>query len=1339
MPFSGRLLSFRIGHSRLAVAALTASWLGVCAVSAFAGTWTATTPLPDAYNGHSMVYSSGRLYQTGGISFNGGIVEGTKVYSAPVSASGSVGAWTAGPALPEAVFYHAGAAANGFVYVLGGYHYTGAGGITVSDAVSYAKINADGGLGAWQSAGHLPQPVFFLSAAVWGGRLYVTGGWNGAALTNAVYSAVVNSDGSLGPWIAQKPLPEAVYTHAEVSNGTLYVLGGTVHGGADIQNTVYFAKINADGTLADWATTSPLPLPVANHGAVLANGRVFVMGGWIGNSPTDAVNSASISADGKLGAWTAESPLPRVLYLHAAAADGSHVFVSGGNDATDMRAEVYSLPLPAAPAPPPPPVAADSLPPRTTLAFGSPFFGGAPFISPRTPLTLSAVDDARVVGDGAGVGVASTQWAVDDSAFAPYAADIRVPADGAHWIRFRSVDALGHAEDVRASSAVVDATPPVSTLAIGSPKTVLASGAVIVGPETMLAVSGMDPVVNGAASGVSMLFVSVDGGALTASNTAFVLPAADGAHTIVTKAVDNVGNEESGRTSTLYRDGTAPVTTLAFSSAPYAGPLGPIYAAGISLSFAAMDPLSGGVAAGVHHTEYTLDGGSTTVYRGAFGAAEGARTLSYHSVDGVGNAEASRAASFFVDATPPRSTLSIAGGSALFGEEMITPDSEVSLAASDPASAGIASGVKRIVYSVDGAAERVYAAPFRLSLGRHTVGYGATDNAGNEEPRSAVALSVGAFLTDALVATGKIELSDKARIVGVVRTNSAFTADDESSVNGDVTGMTVTLTDHSTVSGTVVRGQATVAPPAFDLIAARAWAKAHNNNAALPARLMSGGALALDGRESLTMPAGDYYLTGLRLRGRSHLSVSGRVNIFLDGPLTMRGGSSLNSAGDASSLWIVSAAEASPAYEKSGEDDEHGGEDDGEDLRQHDESVFLNGKNRAAFNLYAPLASVRALGKGQFAGRVLAKTVSLSGTTLLPSMTTLPPARHESKPSESLPPLTAGEGRGTAGGGHAEGRDGAVAFSTLERRAPERAEGRPMLPPPPVLTGPAPETVRDARETRVKSKMPPLALSARAAFSAVGKDGSAVRAKDRSAVVIPEGATASGLGVTVSPPKTNDAVENKRQSSVESRKGLVAAAVGVQYGPEGTHFAKPVTLELPYDRAHLPAGVAENELSVHYWNPVNGDWEKLESSVDTQNQVVRAQTTHFSLYQIFGGGSGAATAPATVNDPAFAVHASYAFPNPSRNGAPVVIRVQPGQADSVSVRIYDLSGRLVHESSSFQNRGGFDDGNGYGSQFTFDHTWDVSGVGSGVYNFVLTGHKAGQSDIRATGKVGVIK
>ncbi len=267
--------------------------------------------------------------------------------------------------------------------------------------------------------------------------------------------------------------------------------------------------------------------------------------------------------------------------------------------------------------------------------------------------------------------------------------------------------------------------------------------------------------------------------------------------------------------------------------------------------------------------------------------------------------------------------------------------------------------------------------------------------------------------------------------------------------------------------------------------------------------------------------------------------------------------------------------------------------------------------------------------------------------------------------------------------------------------------------------------------------MPSFPLAPHAAFSAVGSDGSAVRAKDGSAVVIPAGAT-TGLGVTVSPVNTNDAVETSRRAAVQSSLGLVSAASGVQYGPEGTQFTVPVTLELPYDRAHLPAGVAENDLAVHYWNPLSGNWEKLASSVDAQDQIVRAQTMHFSLYQLFGGGAPAGGGVANAAQDAFGLRAAYVFPNPVRGVNAVTIRMQPGLADGVEVHVYDLTGRRVHSSSAFA-MSLFDDGNGLGPQDTFDHVWDVSGVGSGVYTYVITAKKAGQGDIHKSGKIAVVK
>jgi len=247
------------------------------------------------------------------------------------------------------------------------------------------------------------------------------------------------------------------------------------------------------------------------------------------------------------------------------------------------------------------------------------------------------------------------------------------------------------------------------------------------------------------------------------------------------------------------------------------------------------------------------------------------------------------------------------------------------------------------------------------------------------------------------------------------------------------------------------------------------------------------------------------------------------------------------------------------------------------------------------------------------------------------------------------------------------------------------------------------------------------------------KDGAKVERDDGAGVTVPKGALAADLEITVG--KGDENLDKEQKTAKRQEMKIQAVSEEVQYGPEGTTFNTPVTLTLPYD-ANLIAslGIKEDELKVYYWNPTLKDWQAMPSTVDKQNKTVNAQTTHFSAYQVGGlGGIGVAA----LDD--FGLRDGYAFPNPSRNGSAVTFRMQPGSVDSIEVRVYDVSGRKIHSSSNFRFLGAIDDGNGKGVQNTYDHAWDVSGVGSGVYTFVMTARKAGQSDIRKTGKVGVIK
>jgi len=322
------------------------------ALPGFAAPWVQTTSLPDGYFGHSLAYSSGYVYQVGGASANNGFVDGTNVFYAQVHSDGTIGSWISATPLPEPVFFHAGVAANGFVYVLGGEHFIPDNGITITNTVYYAKINPDGSLGTWQTANPLPQILDFLSASVWNNTIYVAGGGTDTILVSNVYSAQIQLNGSLSSWTTQNSLPIGTLTQAEAANRFLYALGGSDFSGNVLSNA-YYTKINADGTLAGWNQTVPLPQPESNFGAIAANGFVFSIGGNNGRNATSSSYIGAVNGNGSLGSWASGTPLPLPIYTFAVANNSSYIFLTGGEDNNgNPQSTVYSMALPAPPTTP---------------------------------------------------------------------------------------------------------------------------------------------------------------------------------------------------------------------------------------------------------------------------------------------------------------------------------------------------------------------------------------------------------------------------------------------------------------------------------------------------------------------------------------------------------------------------------------------------------------------------------------------------------------------------------------------------------------------------------------------------------------------------------------------------------------------------------------------------------------------------------------------------------------------------------------------------------------------------------------------------------------------------
>ncbi len=294
------------------------------------GSWTTqASNLNTALQDSSAVYANGYIYILGGA--NGTPTAQTTTQYAKVNADGSLAAFTAGPSLPAA-------RVNGTAVYLNGYIYYISGGSS-NGSIYYSRVNPDGTLNAWQtnplvypvsnngtrtgltsftyngyiytwSGSNIQEYTFvkpntdgtlsnwtyvqnfantnnrsFTGLAVANGFVYWVGGQNNTGTpTTSVTFSTINSDGTLSTPTSTTALPEARSTYGgrvEVVNGYLYVMGG-VNASGTLRSTVYYAKLNSNGTVGNWNTAVnnlPVATGISDNETMSANGYLYVIGG----------------------------------------------------------------------------------------------------------------------------------------------------------------------------------------------------------------------------------------------------------------------------------------------------------------------------------------------------------------------------------------------------------------------------------------------------------------------------------------------------------------------------------------------------------------------------------------------------------------------------------------------------------------------------------------------------------------------------------------------------------------------------------------------------------------------------------------------------------------------------------------------------------------------------------------------------------------------------------------------------------------------------------------------------------------------------------------------------
>jgi N-acetylneuraminic acid mutarotase len=290
---------------------------------------TNTNTIPAERFDHSSASYNGYVYVLGGE--NDSFADQSGVYYAKLNADGSTGTWSTNTnSLPAAIRGQTTVVSNGYIYTFGGYG---------SSAIYYAKLNNDGSTGAWTTSTRtLPAVRYGATSVVANGYVYVMGGYNGTTTTNTDYYAKLNADGTIGVWNSTTVLPVNIYHHASVAaNGYVYILGGDTGSTVD---TVYYAKLNIDGTVGSW-TTNTQTLPSTNQvfSVAVANGYIYEIGGPL----SAATNYAKLNADGSVGSWSSNTGnLPLTTQNATTIVANGYVYVMGGYDGTNIaRNTVY--------------------------------------------------------------------------------------------------------------------------------------------------------------------------------------------------------------------------------------------------------------------------------------------------------------------------------------------------------------------------------------------------------------------------------------------------------------------------------------------------------------------------------------------------------------------------------------------------------------------------------------------------------------------------------------------------------------------------------------------------------------------------------------------------------------------------------------------------------------------------------------------------------------------------------------------------------------------------------------------------------------------------------------
>jgi hypothetical protein len=118
----------------------------------------------------------------------------------------------------------------------------------------------------------------------------------------------------------------------------------------------------------------------------------------------------------------------------------------------------------------------------------------------------------------------------------------------------------------------------------------------------------------------------------------------------------------------------------------------------------------------------------------------------------------------------------------------------------------------------------------------------------------------------------------------------------------------------------------------------------------------------------------------------------------------------------------------------------------------------------------------------------------------------------------------------------------------------------------------------------------------------IGSEGGTVNTSDGTQLNVPMGALSMSANITITP------------INATPPPGTVLVGPAYDFQPEGTQFAQPVTITLPYDPAKIPTGITNKDIVIYTAPRGSTTYQALFTSLATSGNTVTTQTTHLSTY-----------------------------------------------------------------------------------------------------------------------------